>query len=169
MRFKHLVVFPVVLALGTAAALTTRARPAAASAGVPTSIGSSNNPSHLGEGVTFSATVQGIVPNLPLGGVIFLDNGVPMNAPALLVPNFGTFCKCIPDGSSTAQFSTSSLSGGTHLIVATALSQYGPSASAPLVQTVQGATTKTTVTAAPSPPTVFGQGVTFTATIVANA
>ncbi len=169
MRFKHLVLFLVVLALGTAVALTSTARPAAASAGAPTSIGSTPNPSHLGESVTFSATVQGFVPNLPLGGVIFLDNGVPMNAPAVLVPNFGTICGCIPDGSSTAQFSTSNLSGGTHFIIATALSQYGPSASDPLVQTVQGATTTTTVTAAPSPPTVFGQGVTFTATIAANA
>lgn len=168
MRFKHVIVFLVALALGASLAVRATTRPAAAAQGAPTSISSSNNPSRLGESVTFSATVQGVVPNLPLGGVIFLDNGAPMNAPAILVPNFVTFCKCIPDGSSTAQFSTSSLSGGAHVIIATALSQYGPSASDPLLQTVRGATTTTVVTAAPSPPTVFGQSVTFTATVTAN-
>jgi hypothetical protein len=62
------------------------------------------------------------------------------------------------------------LSSGTHSITAIAVvfPSPTPNISNPIEQTVQGALTTTTVTGAPSPPTVFGQGVTFTAAVAAN-
>ena len=110
-----------------------------------------------------------MVAPLAFGNVVFFDGVSPMNAIAVLTPNTGGFCDCIPDGTSSAEFSTSSLSSGTHEITAAAVgTPFGTSLSGPLEQTVQGATTTTTVSAVPSPPTVFGQGVTFTATVSAN-
>ena len=169
MRIKHVVVFFAVLALGSTAAVLSTPKPASAGIGVDTTLDSSSNPSTLGQSVTFSATVHGVLPDIPLGGVVFFDGVTPLNTPAGLVPNFDGTCPfCVPDGTSTATFSTSDLSGGSHVITASALSQYGVSVSDPLFQTVQGASTTTTVAAAPASPTVFGQGVTFTATVVAN-
>ena len=169
MRVKHLFVFVAVLALGGAAAVVSAPSPASAGIGVDTTLDSSNNPSTLGQSVTFSATVHGVFPDIPVGGVIFFDGVTPLNTPAVLVPNFDGTCPfCVPDGTSTATFSTSDLSGGSHVITASAASQYGVSVSDPLFQTVQGASTTTTVTAAPASPTVFGQGVTFTASVVAD-
>ncbi len=164
-----MVVFFAVLALGSTAAVLSTPKPASAGIGVDTTLDSSSNPSTLGQSVTFSATVHGVLPDIPLGGVVFLDGVTPLNTPAVLVPNFDGTCPfCVPDGTSTATFSTSDLSGGSHVITASAVSQYGVSVSDPLFQTVQGASTTTTVAAAPASPTVFGQGVTFTATVVAN-
>ena len=169
MRVKHLIGFVAVLALAGAAVVVSTPTPASAGIGVDTTLDSSNNPSTLGQSVTFSATVHGVFPDIPVGGVVFLDGVTPLNAPAVLVPNFAGTCPfCVPDGTSTATFSTSDLSGGSHVITASAVSQYGLSVSDPLFQTVQGASTTTTVTAAPASPTVFGQGVTFTATVVAD-
>ena len=167
MKIKRLLIVPAVLALVSGLAVTSTAKPAAAAGfGVPTTVNSSNNPSNLGQSVTFTATVTA---PLAFGDVVFFDGLSPMNLVAVLTPNFGGFCDCIPDGTSSASFSTSSLSSGTHLITAAAGgTPFGTSLSDPIVQTVQGATTTTTVTAAPSPPTVFGQGVTFTAVVVAN-
>ena len=168
MRIKSLLVFLVVLVLGSALAVTSTAKPAAALGfGVPTSVSSNNNPSNLGQDVEFTATVTA---PLAFGNVVFLDGASPMNAIAALTPNFDGPCPfCIPNGTSSAHFTTSSLSSGTHAISAAAVgAPFGTSLSEPIVQTVQGATTTTTVTAAPSPPTVFGQGVTFTATVVAS-
>lgn len=169
MRTKYLVVFCAALALSATGSVGITATPASAGVGVNTSIGSSNNPSHLGDSVTFSATVNPPGPIPPFGGVIFFDDATPLNFPAILVPNFSGTCPfCVPDGTSTATFSTSTLSSGTHFITAAADSQFGPSSSDPMIQTVQGAATVTTVTAAPAPPTVYGQGVTFTAAVAAN-
>ena len=169
MRVKHLIAFVAVLALAGAAVVVSTPTPASAGIGVDTTLDSSNNPSTLGQSVTFSATVHGVFPDIPVGGVVFLDGVTPLNTPAVLVPNFAGTCPfCVPDGTSTATFSTSDLSGGSHLITASAVSQYGLSVSDPLFQTVQGASTITTVTAAPASPTVFGQGVTFTASVVAD-
>jgi hypothetical protein len=169
MRIKHLVVFFAVLALGSTAAVLSTPSPASAGIGVDTTLGANPNPSTLGQSVTFSATVHGIFPAFPVGGVIFFDGATPMNFPVILQPNFSCVGPiCVPDGTSTATFSTSTLSGGTHIITAAADSTYGASVSDPLIQTVIGATTTTTVTAAPASPTVFGQGVTFTASVVAN-
>jgi hypothetical protein len=169
MRIRQLVVFLAVLALGSTVAVLATSSPAAAGVGVDTTIGANPNPSTLGQSVTFSATVHGVFPAFPVGGVVFFDGAIPMNFPVILYPNFSCVGPvCVPDGTSTATFSTSSLSGGTHVITAGADSTYGTSVSDPLIQTVQGASTSTSVTAAPASPTVFGQGVTFTATVVAN-
>ena len=165
MRFKRLFAGSVVAAIACAALVTSSPRPAAAAGfGVPTTVSANPNPSNLGQSVTFTATVDTIA----FGNVIFFDGVEPMNAVAVLSPNLGTICGCIPDGTSSASFSTSSLSGGTHLITAAAAGTFGASLSDPIVQTVNGTTTTTSVSAAPSPPTVFGQGVTFTATVSAD-
>jgi hypothetical protein len=168
MKFKRLFAGSVVVALACAALVTSSPRPAAALGfGVPTTVDSSANPSNLGQAVTFTATVTS---PLAFGNVIFFDGAEPMNLVALLTPNFGTFCDCIPTGTSSASITTSSLSGGTHLITAAAAGPtFGTSLSDPIVQTVRGTTTTTSISAAPSPPTVFGQGVTFTATVSADS
>ena len=167
MRFKRLFTGWVVVVMACAALVTFSPLPAAAvSYGVPTTVSSNPNPSNLGQGVTFTATVDSIT----FGNVIFFDGALPMNAVAILSPNLGTICGCIPDGTSSASFTTSSLSGGTHLITAFAVgTPSGTSLSDPIVQTVNGTTTTTSISAAPSPPTVFGQGVTFTAAVTADS
>jgi hypothetical protein len=168
MRIKHLFVFLVVLALGSAVTVCSTARPAAALGfGVPTSVSSDANPSHIGQNVTFTATVTA---PLAFGNVVFFDGATILHAVTVLTPNFDGTCPfCLPNGTSSASFSTSSLSSGAHSITAAAAgTPFGTSLSAPFTQTVQGATTSTTVTGVPAPPTVFGQRVTFTATVVAN-
>ena len=67
------------LALGL---LLFGAIPSTAAASVLTDIGSSRNPAPACTGVTFSATVYGIIPP-PLGGVIFFDGGVALGAEVL--------------------------------------------------------------------------------------
>jgi hypothetical protein len=167
MTFKRLFAGSVVAVIACAGLVVTSSpRPAAAAGfGVPTSVSSNPNPSNLGQSVTFTATVDTIA----FGNVIFFDGVEPLNVVAVLSPNLGTICGCIPDGTSSASISTSSLSGGTHLITAAAAGTFGASLSDPIVQTVNGTTTTTSISAAPSPPTVFGQGVTFTATVTADS
>jgi hypothetical protein len=166
MGFKRLFVVSVVVVIACAALVTSSPRPASAAGfGVPTTVGSNPNPSNLGQSVTFTATVDTIT----FGNVIFFDGAVPLNVIAVLNPNLGTICDCIPDGTSSASITTSSLSGGTHLITAAAAGTFGASLSDPIVQTVNGTTTTTSVSAAPSSPTVFGQGVTFTAAVTADS
>ena len=70
-----------------------------------TTLASSNNPSDEGEPVTFTATV-GTSSGTPTGTVTFYDNGVTVFTTAL-------------NGASQAQFTTASLSTGTHPITAT--------------------------------------------------
>ena len=167
MRIKHLFVFVVVLALGCVLAVTSTAKPAAAVGfGVPTTVSSSHNPSHIGENVTFTATVTA---PLAFGNFVFFDGASIMSAVNPFTPDFGGFCHCIPKGTSTASFSATSLSSGDHVITVSAIGPtIGASLSDPITQTVRGALTTTTVTGAPQPPTVYGQGVTFTATVAAN-
>jgi len=120
-----------------------------------TTVFSSQNPSTLGRSVTFTATVT---PSTATGNVQFNDTST--SPPTTL----GT--GAISSGHAT--FTTSSLSLGSHNIVAKYLgdTNNAVSTSAPLTQTVnQISTTATTSLGSSAISIVFGQSVTFTATV----
>ena len=119
-----------------------------------TSVSSSVNPSVYGQSVTFTATVTPVSPGagIPTGTVTFYDG------PASL--GTGTL------SSGSAAFSTSSLIVGLHSITA----EYGGdtgftgSTSDTITQTVSQASGTTSVSSSVNP-SVYGQSVTFTATV----
>ena len=120
-----------------------------------------SSPSVFGQSVTFTATISVTSPGSgsPTGTVTFNDNGTPISG----CPG--------PVGSNLATCSTSMLSLGTHSITAiyngdTNFS-FSP-ASPPVTQQVTQAAT-TVALATSGSPTVFGQSVTFTATISVTA
>jgi streptogramin lyase len=114
------------------------------------------NQSVFGQFVTFTASVSPGSPGaaLPTGTVTFLDGGTSMESGTL--------------SGGTATFATSSLSVGAHAITATYSgdANFIASSSTAISQTVTRATTITTVTTSVNP-SVFGQFVTFTATVSA--
>jgi len=114
------------------------------------SLTSSVNPASLGQTITFTAIVTGSASGYPTGSVQFLDG-------TKLLATVGL-------SSGQATYTTSSLSAGSHNIVA----QYSGDSVFPPAQTVYGeavfATVTMTVTAAPLT-VVYGQGVTLTASI----
>ena len=125
-----------------------------------TTVASSVNPSKFGQSVTFTATVDATAPTAPVptGNVTFvIDGGAPQTV-AL-------------DAAGQATFTTATLAGGTHTVrvdyagdadVDTSTGNLTPS------QLVEPADTTTTLTSTGSP-TVFGQSVTFTATVAVVA
>jgi len=120
-----------------------------------TTLMSSGSPSMLGTSVTFTSNVSVNAPGVgtPTGTVTFTIDGTPQTPVGL-------------DPSSNAAFSTSALPAGPHTIV-TAYAGDGNftgSTSTSIMQVVMSAATTTTVAAAPEP-TVYGQSVTFTATV----
>ena len=131
----------------------------AASKSATSDVTSSVNPSVHGQTVTFSVTVSAVAPatGTPTGTVTFSDQSGSLGTGTL-------------NGSGVATFSTSTLSTSKHTVTASysgdsTFSGSNDSASAtPLVQTVNQASTTTTVASA-TDPSVFGQMVTFTATI----
>ncbi len=118
-----------------------------------TTVSPSQNPSTSGQQVTFTATVS---PNTATGTVQFNDTST--TPPTIL--GTGTL------SSGTATYSTSSLSVGSHNIVASYLGDTNDanSKSSVLTQTVNQLSSTTTVSSSQNPST-FGQSVTFTATI----
>ncbi len=124
-------------------------------ASTTTVVVSSLNPSVFGQAVTFTATVSAAPnPAVPTGTVVFTVDGNPSPPVAL-------------NSSGQATFTSSSLSLGNHTVAATYTSNsasFNGSASAPLTQSVTQASTTTTV-ASSANPSVFGQAVTFTATV----
>ncbi|MBC8275708.1 MAG: Ig-like domain repeat protein [Chloroflexi bacterium] len=124
-----------------------------------TDLVSSQNPSVFGQSVTFTATVSAVPPGAgtPTGTVTFKDGGVQISAGAL--------------ASGQATFTTSTLSVGVHNITA----EYGgdgnfntSASSPPLTQTVNKADTSTALGSSHNP-SLYGQSVTFTATVSAVA
>ncbi len=112
---------------------------------------SSPNPSALGSPVTFTATVVPTSNGTPTGDVQFTDNGNPLGSSTL-------------DSNGVATFVTSSLTVGTHLIVATypgAVNWGGASAS---VTQIVLYTVSETLTSLLNP-SHRDQAVTFTATV----
>jgi len=126
-----------------------------AKADTTTTVGSSANPSVSGQGVSFTATVAPVAPGAgtPTGNVSFFLNGAPLQTQALSA------------GAATTS-SISNLAVGSYAVTATygGDTSFNTSSSPTLTQVVKGADTTTTVTTATSP-TVFGQPVTFTATV----
>jgi hypothetical protein len=128
----------------------------AAMGGTTTTVSSSANPSAFGQSVTFTATVSAVAPatGTPTGTVTFLDGGASVGS--------GT----LSGGSAT--FATSSLTVATHTITVSygGDANFNTSTSADLLQTVNSAGFPTTTTVSSSAnPSIYGQSVTFTASI----
>ncbi|HYL76326.1 MAG TPA: Ig-like domain repeat protein [Bryobacteraceae bacterium] len=121
-----------------------------------TAVNSSQNPSSVGQSVTFTATVSPVAPGsgIPTGTVTFLDGGSPIGTGTL--------------SGGVATFSTSALAAGSHTIT----TSYGGDGSfngstgslTGNPQVVNKANTTTAVNSSQNP-SVFGQSVTFTATV----
>ncbi len=119
---------------------------------------SSLNPSNLGQGVTFTATVTPASgTGTPTGSVTFNDGATVLGTGTL--------------SGGTATITTSGLAGGAHSITAV----YGGDAnftsgtSPVLTQTVNQAASSTSVPASSKNPSTFGTAVTFTATVTSSA
>jgi Big-like domain-containing protein/List-Bact-rpt repeat protein len=117
-----------------------------------TSVSSSLNPSGAGQTITFTAVVSSLVA-VPTGTVTIKDGGAVLGTGTL-------------NGSGQATFSTTNLTAGTHSIMAdyNGDTNFLASSSSPLSQTVNAASTTTTLISAPNP-SLVGQPVTFTATV----
>jgi hypothetical protein len=126
-------------------------------AATSTSVVSSHNPSVFGQAVTFTATVISSTPGTITGTVTFKDGATALGLPQSLV-------------SGKATLSTSALKVVPHSITATynGSGTFGTSTSPALKQTVNKATSSTSVSSSHNP-SVFGQSVTFTATVSAVA
>ena len=122
-----------------------------------TALTSDINPSVFGQSVTFSATVTAVAPasGTPTGTVDFFDGAT----------NLGTGTL---DGSGIATLAVSTLdvSGSPHSITAdySGDTNFATSTSTAVLQTVNQADTTTNLTSDTNP-SVFGQSVTFTATV----
>jgi hypothetical protein len=116
---------------------------------------SSTNPSTFGQSVTFTATVTGLIVT-PTGTVTFKDGATTLGIGSL-------------NGSGQATFSTGALSAGDHSITAVYGGDllYNPSTSSVLTQTVNQASSTTSVSSSANPSS-FGQSVTFTATVTGS-
>jgi len=118
---------------------------------VTTSAVASNlNPSTVGQSVTFTATVAGGA--TPTGNITFNDGATPLATVAL--------------AAGQATFSTSALAPSSHpiTVVYAGDATHAASTSPAVIQVVNGAPTTTTQVSSVNP-TVFGQSVTFTATV----
>ena len=129
----------------------------AAGAKVPTTttLTSSANPAVAGQAVTFTAHVGATVPGqiIPVGSTVNFFDGAAKLGSAVL------------DLGGSASFTTSALVVGTHTITA----QFGGDATngastGSLIETIAKANT-TTAVIGPADPPIFGQAVTFTATV----
>ncbi len=120
-----------------------------------TTLVSSANPAVAGQPVTFTAHVSVGVPGVPTptGMIRFFDGPTQLGTAVL-------------DLGGTASFTTSTLIPGLHAITAQfgGDANAGASTSAPLSETVAKADTTTAITSSGSP-AIFGQPVTFTATV----
>ena len=118
-----------------------------------TTVGSSSEPSTYGSSVTFTATVS---PSAAAGTVTFKDGAVTLGTGTL--------------SGGTATYATSALTAGSHTITAVygGNVNYVGSTSTGITQTVNQATTSTSVGSSSNPST-FGASVTFTATVSPSA
>ena len=139
--------------------LTFTLAPAATTTGVT----SSADPSVFGQPVTFTATVTTAGLGTPTGNVQFFEDGNPIGSPVAL------------NASGQAQFTTSALPVGSHVITANYAGNVpdGFNASTGSLntnpQTVNPAGTSTTLTSNQANPVGTGIPVTFTATVSAVA
>jgi hypothetical protein len=125
-------------------------------ASTTTAVSSSGSPAVFGQAVTFSATVTANSPSTatPAGSAQFFDGATSLGTVSL-------------DNTGSASLTTSALSVGSHTITVTFTGAgFNSSTSAALTQTINQASSSTTVSASASP-LVFGQAVTFTASVSA--
>jgi len=126
-----------------------------------TTVVSSVNPSKVGQSVTFTATVAAVAPGsgTPTGNVTFFDGATMLGTVAL-------------NPSAQAAFSTAALTQGTHPITATYAGDpdFNGSSSSVLSQVVNatGGTPSATALVSSLNPSLFGQAVTFTATVTGS-
>ncbi|MDB5330308.1 MAG: hypothetical protein JWP03_1459 [Phycisphaerales bacterium] len=139
----------------TATSVTQTVNKASTSAALASSL----NPATAGQSVTFTATLSAIAPGAgtPTGTVTFFDGTTAVGSGTL-------------SASGKATWTTSTLSAASHSISASyaADSNFAGSTSATLNETINPATTTastTTGVVSSANPTVFGQGVSFTATV----
>jgi hypothetical protein len=148
---NHLIVSPVIVALSTAG-------PSTPLVPTTTSLVGSPNPSVFGQPLVLTATVSVTPPatGTPTGAVIFLDGSTTLGTVTLTAGQ--------------ATLNTPALISGAHSITAfySGAGNFLGSVSAPVTQTVNVASTATSLTASPST-TSFGQAVTLTATITEMA
>ncbi len=115
------------------------------------------NPSAFGQSVTLTATVaQTVGSTTPTGGTVTFKDGATTLGTATLLA-----------GTATLPISTLAISGNPHNLTALyagVANTFDPSTSAVVTQTVNQASTTTTV-ASSANPSVLGQSVTFTATV----
>ena len=128
-------------------------------AGTATALASATNPSVFGQSVTFTATVSAAAPGAgaPTGTVMFMDGAATLGTGTL-------------NGLGQATYMTSALAVGSHSVTAVYAGDpsFLSSTSAATSQAVNQAGTATALASATNP-SVFGQSVTFTATVSANA
>jgi hypothetical protein len=141
--------------------------------GTSTGLGSSQNPSTVGQSVTYTATVtasatssQDPVPSSPTGTVTFKDNGTTI-CNAVPVTSTGTTTATAP---CTVTYATTA--GSPHPITASYVNtdgNFNGSTSGTLSQVVTSSTLGTTsvLTSAPNPSS-YGSSVTFTDTVSAS-
>jgi hypothetical protein len=116
-------------------------------------LASSNSRPPYGQPITFRATVTSSNGNIPTGTVNFNDSSTTLGSGTL-------------NSTGVAFFATSTLTVGTHTIVAAYLGDSNDPAadSPPLTQVVNPAQTTTAITSSLNPST-FGKSVTFTASV----
>jgi hypothetical protein len=122
-----------------------------------TTISSSLNPSVYGQSVTFTSQTTSQVQGTLTGVVIFYDGPNSLGPPVNI-------------SNGTASITVSNLDAYAHSIDATynGDANYAISTSSVLPQTVNPASTSTTIAASPNP-SVFGQPVTMTASVTSSA
>ena len=127
--------------------------------GTATVVTSTASPSVFGQSVTFTAAVSAMAPGsgTPTGTVTFLDGSSTLGTSTL-------------DGAATASVSTSTLTAGSNLITVVYGGDvnFNTSTSSAVSQSVNQASTTTSVAFSVNP-SMFGQSVTFTATVTPNA
>ena len=127
-------------------------------AGTTSVVTSATNPSVFGQSVTFTATVTAVAPGsgTPTGSITFLDGSTTLGTATL--------------SGGKATFKTTALAAGPHTITVSYSGDgnFVTSTSGPLTQTVNQAGTTSKVTSSANP-SVFGESVTFTATVKAVA
>jgi len=127
-------------------------------AGTTSVVTSATNPSVFGQSVTFTATVTAVAPGsgTPTGSITFLDGSNALGTATL--------------SGGKATFKTSALAAGPHTITVSYSGDgnFVTSTSGPMTQAVNQAATTTKVTSSANP-SIFGESVTFTATVKAVA
>ncbi|MBO3676075.1 Ig-like domain-containing protein [Streptomyces sp. NEAU-YJ-81] len=129
-------------------------------ASTTTTVTSAPDPSTLGQSVTFTATVAPVAPGagVPAGTVTFIIGG----------SGGGTFTQPLSGGTATLTLST--LGVGTHVVVAaySGSTDFLPSTGTDTHTVNPGPAATTTTLTSSANPSVFGQPVTYTATVTPN-